>query len=114
MRAGAQGGFMAATDLADYLAAQGVPFREAHEIVGKLVLELEREGRTLQDLTAEELPAASSEFGADARRRRGHRRRGRASHERGRHCDERGDRSSSRWRRDALEADTAWLEAAGE
>ncbi len=35
MRAGALGGFMAATDLADHLAARGVPFREAHEIVGQ-------------------------------------------------------------------------------
>ena len=34
MRAGARGGFMAATDLADYLVGKGVPFREAHEVVG--------------------------------------------------------------------------------
>ena len=34
------GGFMAATDLADYLVGKGVPFREAHEIVGRLVLAL--------------------------------------------------------------------------
>lgn len=66
MRAGARGGFMAATDLADYLAAHGVPFREAHEIVGKLVLSCERAGRTLQELTAEELKAASPAFGDDA------------------------------------------------
>ena len=66
MRAGALGGFMAATDLADYLAVRGVPFREAHEIVGRLVLACEREGRTLQELTLEELQAASSSFGGDA------------------------------------------------
>ncbi|MRS13058.1 MAG: argininosuccinate lyase, partial [Actinobacteria bacterium] len=66
MRAGALGGFMAATDLADYLAAKGVPFREAHEIVGALVLSCEREGKTLQELTAEELKAASEAFGEDA------------------------------------------------
>jgi argininosuccinate lyase len=66
MREGALGGFMAATDLADYLAAHGVPFREAHEIVGKLVLMCEREGRTLQDLTVEELRAASPVFDRDA------------------------------------------------
>jgi argininosuccinate lyase len=66
MRAGARGGFMAATDLADHLAANGVPFREAHEVVGRLVLECERAGRTLQDLTLEELKAASPAFGDDA------------------------------------------------
>jgi argininosuccinate lyase len=63
---GAQGGFMAATDLADYLVGKSVPFRQAHEIVGKLVLKLEQEGRTLQDLTPAEFHAASQDFGADA------------------------------------------------
>lgn len=66
MAAGALGGFMAATDLADHLAAHGVPFREAHEVVGKLVLACERDGRRLQDLTLAELEAASPAFGADA------------------------------------------------
>ena len=66
MREGALGGFMAATDLADYLAAHGVPFREAHEIVGKLVLTCEREGRTLQNLTLADLRAASAVFAEDA------------------------------------------------
>jgi argininosuccinate lyase len=66
MRAAAHGGFMVATDLADYLAAHGVPFREAHEVVGRLVLACEREGRTLQDLGAGELRAASAVFGDDA------------------------------------------------
>ncbi|MDZ4655583.1 MAG: argininosuccinate lyase [Coriobacteriia bacterium] len=67
MRAGATGGFMAATDLADYLAVHGMPFREAHEVVGRLVLACEREGRTLQQLTLDELRAASPVFGEDAR-----------------------------------------------
>ena len=67
MRDGALGGFMAATDLADYLAARGVPFREAHEVVGRLVLSCEREGRLLQELTVDELRAASPVFGEDAR-----------------------------------------------
>lgn len=66
MREGALGGFMAATDLADLLATRGVPFREAHEIVGRIVLDCERAGRTLQDLTPDELKAASAEFGDDA------------------------------------------------
>jgi len=66
MRAGARGGFMAATDLADHLAAHGVPFRDAHEVVGRLVLECEKSGRTLQDLTLDDLRAASPAFGDDA------------------------------------------------
>ncbi len=44
MAAGARGGFMAATDLADYLVGKGMPFREAHEVVGRLVLDCERRG----------------------------------------------------------------------
>jgi argininosuccinate lyase len=66
MRAAALGGFMAATDLADHLAAHGVPFRDAHEIVGRLVLACERSGRALRDLSIEELRAASPAFGDDA------------------------------------------------
>ncbi|MBN1193488.1 MAG: argininosuccinate lyase [Coriobacteriia bacterium] len=66
MRAGALGGFMAATDLADHLASKGVPFREAHEVVGALVLACERDGKTLQDLTLAELKAVSPAFGDDA------------------------------------------------
>ncbi|MGB4593950.1 MAG: argininosuccinate lyase [Coriobacteriia bacterium] len=66
MQAGSLGGFMAATDLADYLAAHGVAFREAHEIVGALVLGCERTGRSLQELTADDLRAASPAFGTDA------------------------------------------------
>ncbi|URZ87265.1 argininosuccinate lyase [Floricoccus penangensis] len=42
--------FSNATELADYLAAKGLPFREAHEIVGKLVLECTKQGYYLQDV----------------------------------------------------------------
>jgi argininosuccinate lyase len=66
MRAAAAGGFAAATDLADYLVGTGMPFRDAHEVVGRLVLACEREGRTLQDLTLEELRALSPAFGPEA------------------------------------------------
>lgn len=66
MRTGALGGFMAATDLADYLVGCGVPFREAHAIVGRLVLECEKQGRTLQDLSVEELAEVDGHFAADA------------------------------------------------
>ncbi|MDP2182412.1 MAG: argininosuccinate lyase [Actinomycetota bacterium] len=66
MLAAAQGGYMAATDLADYLVGTGMPFRQAHEVVGRLVLGLEGEGRTLQDLTAEEFATFNAAFGDDA------------------------------------------------
>ncbi len=66
MRAGAHGGFMAATDLADYLVGKGMPFREAHAVVGKLVLECEKQGKTLQELSASELAAVDASFGPDA------------------------------------------------
>ncbi|HEY5540097.1 MAG TPA: argininosuccinate lyase [Coriobacteriia bacterium] len=65
MRAAAQGGFMAATDIADYLVGKGMPFREAHEVVGRLVLACEREGRSLQELSAADFAEHASEFGAD-------------------------------------------------
>ncbi len=65
MYSGAQGGFMAATDLADYLVGTGMPFRDAHEVVGRLVLECEKSGRTLQELSAEQFTAADPAFGAD-------------------------------------------------
>ncbi|MBW6468771.1 MAG: argininosuccinate lyase [Coriobacteriia bacterium] len=68
MRAAAHGGFMAATDLADYLVGTGMPFRDAHEVVGRLVLTLERKGRTLQDLTPDEFAAVDPAFGEDAAR----------------------------------------------
>ena len=66
MRTGALGGFMAATDLADYLVGTGVPFREAHAIVGRLVLECEKRGKTLQDLSADDLAEVDEHFAADA------------------------------------------------
>ena len=45
--------FSNATELADYLASKGLPFREAHEIVGKLVLECSKAGYYLQDVPLE-------------------------------------------------------------
>ena len=59
----AHGGFMAATDLADYLVGTGMPFREAHEVVGRIVLDLRAQGRTLQDLSAAEFAAYHPSFG---------------------------------------------------
>ena len=64
-RAMAVGQFALATDVADYLAKHGVPFREAHGVVGSLVAQCEREGRTLADLTLEDYQAAHPAFEAD-------------------------------------------------
>ncbi len=66
MRKGAHGGFMAATDLADYLVGKGMPFRDAHAVVGKLVLECEKRGKTLQELSVDELKQADPLFDAGA------------------------------------------------
>ena len=62
MRAGSHGGFMAATDLADYLVGKGMPFREAHSVIGHMVLSCEKQGRTLQSLSVEELREFSELF----------------------------------------------------
>jgi len=59
-------GFSSATDLAEYLALAGVPFRQAHGIVGRIVrFCIERE-RDLGQLTLAELRGFSPKFGADA------------------------------------------------
>jgi Argininosuccinate lyase len=57
--------FSNATELADYLAAKGVPFREAHEIVGKLVIDGIQKGRYLQDIPLEEYQAIMPLIEAD-------------------------------------------------
>lgn len=46
--------FSNATELADYLATKGMPFRQAHEVVGKLVLQCTQQGIYLQDVPLEE------------------------------------------------------------
>ncbi len=55
-----------ATDLADYLVKQGVPFREAHGLVGRVVQLAESQGVTLADLTTAELQTINPHFGPDA------------------------------------------------
>jgi len=57
--------FSNATELADYLAKKGVPFREAHEIVGKLVLACIEKGIFLADLPLSEYKEASNLFEED-------------------------------------------------
>lgn len=51
--------FSNATELADYLASKGIPFREAHEIVGKLVLNCLKNGGYLQDISLAEYQKAA-------------------------------------------------------
>ncbi len=58
-------GLMAATDLADYLVGKGLPFREAHRVVGSLVAWCVEEGKALDELTLEELREFSELFDAD-------------------------------------------------
>lgn len=57
--------FSNATELADYLAGKGIPFRQAHEIVGKLVSECLSKGIYLQDIPLEEYQAVQPVIEAD-------------------------------------------------
>ncbi|MCL1468188.1 argininosuccinate lyase [Argonema galeatum] len=57
--------FSNATDVADYLAARGVPFREAYNLVGKVVKTCLAGGKLLKDLTLEEWKALHPSFEAD-------------------------------------------------
>jgi argininosuccinate lyase len=63
----AASGLLLATDVADYLVARGVPFRDAHEIVGSIVRRLLREGRGFDALTVDEWRSHSPLFDADVR-----------------------------------------------
>lgn len=58
-------GFLNATELADYLVKRGVPFRDAHAIVGAAVLLCEKKGCAIEDLPLEELQKLSPAIGAD-------------------------------------------------
>jgi argininosuccinate lyase len=60
MRAAASQGFATATDLADYLVRKDVPFRDAHEIVGRCVAHAIAKGTALSDLPLDELKRFSS------------------------------------------------------
>lgn len=65
MEASAKKGFTNATDAADYLVNHGVPFRDAHGIVGQLVLLCIEKNIALDDLSLEEYKAISPVFEAD-------------------------------------------------
>ena len=66
MRQAVSGDFSTATDLADYLARRGLPFREAHAVVGRLVQLCLDQGKSLEDLSLKELQQASTLFEPDA------------------------------------------------
>ena len=65
MERGAAGGFTNATDAADYLVKKGLPFRQAHEVVGRLVLDCIRHDKALLDMTLPELKEYSPLFDED-------------------------------------------------
>ncbi len=65
MKKALEGGFVTATDVADYLARKGVPFRSAHEIVGKIVSYADRGGKELSDLELLEFRRFSKEIDED-------------------------------------------------
>ena len=65
MQRAASGGFINATDCADYLVKKGMPFREAYMIVGRLVHMCLRSGETLDTLPLKDFQSISSIFGPD-------------------------------------------------
>ncbi len=62
LRSVMQGGFMNATEVADYLVRAGIPFRSAHGIVGSLVLYAEQQGKPIEALSLQELKQFSPVF----------------------------------------------------
>ncbi|OPY31033.1 MAG: Fumarate hydratase class II [Methanomassiliicoccales archaeon PtaU1.Bin124] len=65
MNSSLKGGFLNATDLADYLVRKGLPFRQAHEVVGKMVRHCIDMGIGLEDMTVQEMSGFSSLIGPD-------------------------------------------------
>lgn len=66
MREAADSGYLLATDLAEYLVRKGMPFREAHRVLGELVKHCLREGKDLKELNElEELKRFSKRFDED-------------------------------------------------
>ena len=61
----AQGGFTNATDMADYLVKKGIPFRSAHEIIGKMVLYCINSNKAIEELSMAEFKEFSDKIGDD-------------------------------------------------
>ncbi|MBQ9273819.1 MAG: argininosuccinate lyase [Succinivibrio sp.] len=68
-REAARGGYSNATELADYLVGKGIPFREAHEVVGKVVLYAISQHKPLEELTLEEFKGFSAVIEKDVYKR---------------------------------------------
>jgi len=67
MAAATEGGMLLATDLAEHLVRKGVAFRDAHEVVGKVVRRALERGIPLADVPLEELRGFSDAFGPEVR-----------------------------------------------
>ena len=65
MEKSASGGFTNATDAADYLVGKGIPFRDAHSVIGNIVLYCIEHGKPLDDLTIDEWKSFSDKFDKD-------------------------------------------------
>lgn len=65
LRAAASNPSLFATEVADHLVRRGVPFRQAHDLVGQMLREAERQGKPWTQLTNEDLRKLSSDFGED-------------------------------------------------
>lgn len=65
IEAAAKGGYSNATELADYLVSKGVPFREAHSVVGQVVLYAIEQKKPLEELSVEEFKQFNAVIGDD-------------------------------------------------
>ena len=65
MAEAAKYGYMNATDAADYLVSKGIPFRDCHEIIGRMVLYAINNGKALDELSMDEFRSFSEAFGED-------------------------------------------------
>ncbi len=65
MRKAASGGFINATDCADYLTRKGMPFRDAYKTVGRLVSQCIKADETLETITLKDFAAISNKFSDD-------------------------------------------------
>ncbi|MDS9473121.1 argininosuccinate lyase [Sporosarcina pasteurii] len=65
MKAAIKAGFLNATEVADYLVSKGTAFRDAHEIVGKIIIYCEEQEKAIEDLTIAELAKFSDHIAED-------------------------------------------------
>ena len=65
MRSAVKAGFLNATEVADYLVSKGTPFRDAHSIVGRLIIYCEQEKKGIEELTIAELKNFSNSLDDD-------------------------------------------------